>query len=120
MSTPTESGDGREPGTGEEHPVRAGSSDGGSDEAAWRHATWDGSRRRQLLEFLALPFREKLRILEEKAEVAVLFEARGVREPSKPNRTRAAASGWSAATLQLSRCAGFARRKKDTPQTGIR
>ena len=42
----------------------------------WRATSWEGNRLRQHREFLALPFREKLRRLEQTAEVAALFAAR--------------------------------------------
>jgi hypothetical protein len=52
------------------------------DPADWSVATWEGSRRRQHQEFLALPFAEKLAVIEELAEVARFFaerrEARGL------------------------------------------
>jgi len=46
------------------------------DDAVWRLATWEGNRRRQHEEFRALPFREKIAIIEQLAEVTALFAAR--------------------------------------------
>jgi hypothetical protein len=42
----------------------------------WSSTSWEGNRLRQHREFLALPFREKLRRLEQMAEVAAFFAAR--------------------------------------------
>ena len=42
----------------------------------WSTTSWEGNRLRQHREFLALPFREKLRRLEQMAEVAALLAAR--------------------------------------------
>jgi hypothetical protein len=42
----------------------------------WRSTSWEGNRLRQHREYLALPFREKLRRLEQMAEVAALLAAR--------------------------------------------
>lgn len=54
------------------------------EEADWSASTWEGNRLRQHREFLALPFREKLRRLEELAEVAELFaRRRREREPQR-------------------------------------
>lgn len=44
-----------------------------ADEIDWALTTWEGSRRRQHLEFLAIPFREKLERLEEMERVAALL-----------------------------------------------
>lgn len=46
------------------------------DRADWSETSWDGNRLRQHKEFLALPFREKLRRLEQMAEVAAFLAAR--------------------------------------------
>ena len=60
------------------------------DDADWTLATWEGSRRRQHLEFLALPFREKVAAVEEMADLAAFFterrKARGlpIRSPGSP------------------------------------
>jgi hypothetical protein len=45
----------------------------------WTLTTWEGSRRRQHREFLALSFREKLQVVEDLAEVASVI-SRCVRE----------------------------------------
>jgi hypothetical protein len=42
----------------------------------WEDATWEGHRRRQHEEFRALPFREKLVIIEQLGETAAFFAAR--------------------------------------------
>lgn len=47
--------------------------DSGAD---WSAAGWQESRRRQHREFLALPLREKLAIVEQLGEVAEFFAAR--------------------------------------------
>lgn len=47
-----------------------------SDEGDWKLATWDGQRRLQMEEFHALPFAEKMRIIEEMADLAREFAAR--------------------------------------------
>jgi hypothetical protein len=47
-----------------------------TDEAVWWLGTWDGNRRRQHLEFRALPLREKIVIIEQLGEVTELFAAR--------------------------------------------
>lgn len=39
------------------------------DDIDWTLTTWEGNRRRQHAEFRALPFREKLVILEQMSEV---------------------------------------------------
>jgi hypothetical protein len=41
----------------------------------WSSTSWEGNRLRQHREYLALPFREKLRRLEQLAEVAAVFAA---------------------------------------------
>lgn len=46
------------------------------DDADWTLATWEGSRRRQHQEFLALPFREKLAAVEELSVIAAFFAER--------------------------------------------
>jgi hypothetical protein len=68
------------------------------DRVDWTVATWEGSRRRQHLEFLALPFREKLAVVEEMADLVAFFterrRARGlpVREPGFPMAKQAVAT----------------------------
>lgn len=52
----------------------------------WRATSWEGNRLRQNREFLALPFREKLRRLEELAEVGEFFANR--RRERELRRTR--------------------------------
>ena len=42
---------------------------------AWLETTWEGLRHRQHRDYAALPFREKIRRLEEMAEVAAFFAA---------------------------------------------
>lgn len=42
----------------------------------WELTTFEGNRRRQHLEFLALSFREKLQRLEDFAEIEALFASR--------------------------------------------
>lgn len=49
------------------------------DEDGWEHTTWQGNRRRQHLEFLALPLREKLLIVEQMGEVAEELERKRIR-----------------------------------------
>lgn len=52
----------------------------------WSLATWEGSRRRQHQEFLALPFAEKLAVIEQLAEMARFFaERREARVSSEPD-----------------------------------
>ena len=47
-----------------------------TDYPDWSLATWEGNRRRQHQDFRALPFREKLKVLEELGEVARFFAER--------------------------------------------
>jgi hypothetical protein len=42
----------------------------------WTLATWEGNRRQQHLEFLRLPFRKKLEIIEQLGEVSMFFAER--------------------------------------------
>jgi hypothetical protein len=44
-------------------------------EPDWTLATWEGSRRQQHRDFLALSFRRKLEVIEQLGEVATLFAA---------------------------------------------
>ncbi len=46
------------------------------DDAEWSVATWEGNRRQQQRDFLALPFREKVAINEQLGEVSAFFAAR--------------------------------------------
>ncbi len=46
------------------------------DVTDWGVASWEGNRRRQHREFLALPFREKLAIIEHLGEIAEFFSER--------------------------------------------
>lgn len=66
-----------------------------TDPSDWSHAGWEENRRRQHLEFRALPFREKLAIIEQLGEVAAFFaerrRARGLPVASPPDH--GAASG---------------------------
>ena len=48
----------------------------------WGSTSWEGNRLRQHRDYLALPLREKLRRLEQMAEVAAFFAAR--RRDKKP------------------------------------
>jgi hypothetical protein len=65
------------------------------DEFDWSLTTWDGNRRRQHQEFLALPFRRKLEILEEMAEVAETF--------ARKRQSRAACDRWPEAPGAITR-----------------
>ena len=58
------------------------------DDRDWKLATWEGQRLAQMQEFHALPFSEKVRIIEEMADLAREFAARRmVRESvAKPVR----------------------------------
>jgi hypothetical protein len=62
----------------------------------WSAATWDGSRRLQHQEFLALPFAQKLVVIEDLAEVARIFaerrRARGLPVSSPGSRADPAAA----------------------------
>ncbi len=53
-----------------------------ADPIDWGAANWEGHRRRQHEEFLALPLRDKLLIIEQLGEVAAFFlerrQARGL------------------------------------------
>jgi hypothetical protein len=44
-------------------------------EPNWTLTTWEGSRRQQHRDFLALSFRQKLEIIEQLGEVATFFTA---------------------------------------------
>ena len=46
------------------------------DDSEWKLATWEGQRLVQMQEFHALPFTEKVRIIEEMADLAREFAAR--------------------------------------------
>lgn len=47
-----------------------------ADPIDWGVATWEGHRRRQHQEFMALPLREKLLVIEQLGEVAAFFSER--------------------------------------------
>lgn len=47
-----------------------------ADEIDWHLTTWEGNRRRQHEAFRALPFREKLAVLEALGEMASLLVAK--------------------------------------------
>lgn len=47
-----------------------------TDQPEWNLGTWEGNRRRQHREFLALSFREKLNAVEQLSEVARFFAER--------------------------------------------
>lgn len=47
-----------------------------ADPIDWGVASWEGHRRRQHQEFQALPFREKLVVIEQLGEVADFFSER--------------------------------------------
>lgn len=47
-----------------------------ADPIDWGVASWEGHRRRRHQEFLALPFREKLVVIEQLGEVAAFFSER--------------------------------------------
>ncbi len=62
------------------------------DDIDWSVTTFEGNRRRQHKEFLALPLREKLERLEQMAEVAEFFASRrAIREEG--NKRQAAEPG---------------------------
>ena len=62
------------------------------DDIDWSVTTFEGNRRRQHEEFLALPLREKLERLEQMAAVAEFFASRrAMREAG--NKSRAAEHG---------------------------
>lgn len=46
------------------------------DKIDWELTTWEGNRRRQMREFAALSFREKLQCLEDFAEIEAFFANR--------------------------------------------
>lgn len=50
----------------------------------WIETTWEGLRLHQHREYAALPFREKIRRLEEMAEVAAFFAACRRARPAAP------------------------------------
>lgn len=62
-----------------------------TDDDPWTGATWQENRRRQHDQFRMLPFREKLRVLEQLAEVAAFFrlkwEARSHQPPKEDQPT---------------------------------
>lgn len=63
-----------------------------ADPIEWESASWEGHRRRQHQEFMALPLREKLLVIEQLGEVAAFFSerrrARGLPvHPSSPSST---------------------------------
>jgi len=60
----------------------------GEDKIDWELTTWEGNRRRQHLEFLALSFREKLQRLEDFAEIEEFFR-RKKRNPASGTQLKA-------------------------------
>jgi hypothetical protein len=54
------------------------------DEIDWSLTTWEGNRRRQHREFLALSFREKLQALENMAELSARLQGSKVSEERRP------------------------------------
>lgn len=59
-----------------------------TDQVDWSLTTFEGNRRAQHLAFLALPFREKLLLIEQFGEVAeALARSRAVREALPQDRT---------------------------------
>jgi hypothetical protein len=58
-----------------------------SDEVDWGLTTWEGSRRVQQQEFHALPFREKLLIIEQMEEIAECFRRSRASAPEVPPST---------------------------------
>jgi hypothetical protein len=61
------------------------------EDTDWTAATWEGSRRRQHQAFLALPFRDKLAVIEDLADLAAFFTER-----SKARRVPSSAPGATA------------------------
>lgn len=64
-----------------------------SEEIDWSLTTFEGNRRRQHEEFLAMPLREKLLIIEQMEEVAELLADRraarkGAKDESEPRSVR--------------------------------
>ena len=57
------------------------------DDIDWTLTTWEGNRRRQHAEFRALPFREKLIILEQMAEVTAFFAQQRESKVHSPSPT---------------------------------
>jgi hypothetical protein len=47
-----------------------------AESESWDLANWEGLRLQQRREFLSLPLREKLKILEQMSEVSAYFRAR--------------------------------------------
>lgn len=67
-----------------------------AEEIDWSLTTFEGNRRRQHEEFLALPLREKLRIIEQMEEVTEYFAARrAAREAATRESTPPRTSGDS-------------------------
>ncbi len=63
-----------------------------AERTEWSAATWEGNRLRQQREFLALPFREKLMIIEQMGDV-VSFIAERRRSHGLPMSSSAPLSG---------------------------
>lgn len=59
-----------------------------NDPIDWSVTSWEGSRRQQHREYLALPFREKLGILEQMAEWERLRRVASTVEGEQPGRIR--------------------------------
>jgi len=56
------------------------------DEIDWSVTTYQGNRRRQHEEFRALPFREKLRRIEQSGEVAGFFASQRAAAQAQPEQ----------------------------------
>lgn len=52
-----------------------------NDPVDWSVTSWEGSRRQQHREYLALPFRQKLEILEQMAEWGRLGRGKAIEVP---------------------------------------
>ncbi len=61
-----------------------------ADSEDWSVATWEGSRRRQHRDFLALPFRDKLVVIEDLADFARFFAERRAERGCAPTLIRQA------------------------------
>ena len=57
------------------------------DEPDWSLTTFEGNRLRQQRELMALPFREKLRVLEHLSEVADLLARARTGEPGRSDES---------------------------------
>ena len=63
-----------------------------SDPIDWSLTTWEGNRRRQHAEFRALPFREKILMIEQMGDVSAIFGSPRTTHDSESSSSHSAAA----------------------------